>query len=216
MKQNPWRTRLLLLGAILVVFGTLTLPLGLVGLLFGLYCIWYGLKLRPVSLPETDTQKSVPGRQSVPSSRPAQTRKKPPLPETDISEYQKRIRELARLETEADQRLASLTEYLNQLFADSQITKDRYLSIVRKAETITDVNLEKARSALKLFGQGPVTSQRLEILDGYIESSREMLSRIDAVVTELMRAEQSHQIRSSQAIEEAMNELKETAKYYAR
>ena len=37
MKQNPWRQRLLLLSAILIVFGFLTMPLGLLGLIFGLY-----------------------------------------------------------------------------------------------------------------------------------------------------------------------------------
>ena len=99
---------------------------------------------------------------------------------------------------------------------DSQITKDRYLGIVRKAEDITDVNLKKARTALAMFADGPVTPQRLEILDGYVQSSREMLAKIDGVVTELMRAEQSDQLRNTQHIEEAMNELKETARYYAQ
>jgi hypothetical protein len=141
---------------------------------------------------------------------------RPPLPEDRIAEYRSRIRELESLEHQADRRLAGMTEYLNQLFADSQITKDRYLDIVRKAEDITDVNLKKARTALAMFADGPVTPQRLEILDGYVQSSREMLAKIDGVVTELMRAEQSDQLRNTQHIEEAMNELKETARYYAQ
>ncbi|OLU45714.1 hypothetical protein [Faecalibaculum rodentium] len=214
MKQNPWRQRLLLLSAILIVFGFLTMPLGLLGLIFGLYCLWYGLQLKPesTSRPERARPRQTMSRpQSMPS-----TGVRPPLPEDRIAEYRSRIRELESLEHQADRRLAGMTEYLNQLFADSQITKDRYLDIVRKAEDITDVNLKKARTALAMFADGPVTPQRLEILDGYVQSSREMLAKIDGVVTELMRAEQSDQLRNTQHIEEAMNELKETARYYAQ
>ena len=78
------------------------------------------------------------------------------------------------------------------------------------------MNLKKARTALAMFADGPVTPQRLEILDGYVDSSREMLARIEGVVTELMRAEQSDQMRTTQNIEEAMNELKETVRYYGQ
>lgn len=210
MKHNPWRQRLMLLGAFLIFFGFITLPIGLLGLALGVYCLWYGLQMQPEQQPGP-----------IPSARPRppfrqRPQAKPPLPEDRIAEYRSRIRELESLEQQADRRLAGMSEYLNQLFTDSQITKDRYLSIVRKAEDITDVNLKKARTALAMFADGPVTPQRLEILDGYVDSSREMLARIEGVVTELMRAEQSDQMRTTQNIEEAMNELKETVRYYGQ
>lgn len=210
MKHNPWRQRLMLLGAFLIFFGFITLPIGLLGLAFGVYCLWYGLQMRPEQQPGP-----------IPAARPRppfrqRPQAKPPLPEDRIAEYRSRISELESLEQQADRRLAGMSEYLNQLFADSQITKDRYLSIVRKAEDITDVNLKKARTALAMFADGPVTPQRLEILDGYVDSSRQMLARIEGVVTELMRAEQSDQMRTTQNIEEAMNELKETVRYYGQ
>ncbi|WP_281513599.1 hypothetical protein, partial [Faecalibaculum rodentium] len=88
MKQNPWRQRLLLLSAILIVFGFLTMPLGLLGLIFGLYCLWYGLQLKPesTSRPERARPRQTMSRpQSMPS-----TGVRPPLPEDRIAEYRSR------------------------------------------------------------------------------------------------------------------------------
>ena len=218
MNENPWRSRLLLLGTCLIVFGILTMPIGILGFLFGIYCISYGLRIPrgQVVKHSRQPQYSQQQKQPVQPEIRSESVSKPPLPKDRIAEYRSRIQELESLEKQADRRLESLTQYLNQIFSDSQITKDRYLDIVRKAEGITDVNLKKARTALAMFADGPVTPQRLEILDGYVDSSRQMLSRIDSVVTELMRAEQYGQLRDTQSIEEAMNELKETAKYYAQ
>lgn len=51
MKHNPWRQRLMLLGAFLIFFGFITLPIGLLGLALGVYCLWYGLQMRPEQQP---------------------------------------------------------------------------------------------------------------------------------------------------------------------
>lgn len=191
------------MGAVLIVAGFLFGGfLGVIAFLWALVCLYTGLRCKTV-------------KRRRPRPVPVVPPEKCDIPVPN-SAYQQRIEKLQMLEQQADRRLQSLTEYLDQLFADSTITKNRYAAIVNEAENVTDANLRKAQDAVRIFSGSPVTAQRLEILDTYVQSSEAMISKIDDVITELIRSEQSYQKRSDQVVEEKMTELQETTKYYAQ
>lgn len=191
------------MGAVLIVAGFLFGGfLGVIAFLWALVCLYTGLRCKTV-------------KRRRPRPVPVVPPEKCDIPVPN-SAYQQRIEKLQMLEQQADRRLHSLTEYLDQLFADSTITKNRYAAIVNEAENVTDANLRKAQDAVRIFSGSPVTAQRLEILDTYVQSSEAMISKIDDVITELIRSEQSYQKRSDQVVEEKMTELQETTKYYAQ
>lgn len=197
------RNALLGMGAVLIVAGFLFGGfLGVIAFLWALVCLYTGLRCKTV-------------KRRRPRPVPVVPPEKCDIPVPN-SAYQQRIEKLQMLEQQADRRLHSLTEYLDQLFADSTITKNRYAAIVNEAENVTDANLRKAQDAVRIFSGSPVTAQRLEILDTYVQSSEAMISKIDDVITELIRSEQSYQKRSDQVVEEKMTELQETTKYYAQ
>lgn len=197
------RNALLGMGAVLIVAGFLFGGfLGVIAFLWALVCLYTGLRCKTV-------------KRRRPRPVPVVPPEKCDIPVPN-SAYQQRIEKLQMLEQQADRRLQSLTEYLDQLFADSTITKNRYAAIVNEAENVTDANLRKAQDAVRIFSGSPVTAQRLEILDTYVQSSEAMISKIDDVITELIRSEQSYQKRSDQVVEEKMTELQETTKYYAQ
>lgn len=197
------RNALLGMGAVLIVAGFLFGGfLGVIAFLWALVCLYTGLRCKTV-------------KRRRPRPAPVVPPEKCDIPVPN-SAYQQRIEKLQMLEQQADRRLQSLTEYLDQLFADSTITKNRYAAIVNEAENVTDANLRKAQDAVRIFSGSPVTAQRLEILDTYVQSSEAMISKIDDVITELIRSEQSYQKRSDQVVEEKMTELQETTKYYAQ
>lgn len=182
--------------------------LGVVAFVWAMVCLYTGLRCKnPVNRRRNRKR---------PALQPAPPRPSVPLPNVVPASYQQRLDKLRDLEKQADKRLQSLTAYLDQLFADSTITKNRYAAIVNQAEDVTDANLKKAQEAVKMFAQSPVTAQRLEILDSYVESSQAMVTKIDDVITELIRSEQSYQKRSDRLVEEKMKELQETTKYYAQ
>lgn len=203
--ENKWRKPLIIMGVVLIICGIFFSGFSaFLAWVWGIVCVAAGLRLKPdmTKRPAPVPKPKVPKKPVV------------PIPSAVPKAYQSKLDQLKKLETEADKELASIAKYLDQLFADSTITKDRYMAIVKQAEEVTDKNLVKASQAVQLFGSS-VTKEREEILDGYIASSKAMIVKINDIITELIRSEQSYQIRNDQALEEKMNELKETTKYYA-
>lgn len=146
-----------------------------------------------------------PGR-SVPKSRPVQIH---PVYQQDLDELASHIRDL-------DEREAAVSVFLDSFFADSVVSKSRYLNVIHNAKHVLEANYENALRAAGMFGGGVPTPERVEIMDRYVSDSAEVMNKIDQVINQLICVQQSDQLADGSVLDGLLDDLAATTSYYQR
>lgn len=140
--------------------------------------------------------------------------KKPDLPKLHPS-YQEALVRLEQSEKQLNHMSDQLEAFLDDFFADSTISKDRFMSQVNKAKKVCHLNTEKASNAIRLFGdENKPSPTRQEVLDEYVNSSETLVKQINDVIDALLRTDLNNTKRSSDILDESLIQLRDiTAKY---
>lgn len=163
-------------------------------------------------------QKSIPPVPDIPLPRPAKKQPEKKKEPDDLHihpAYATRLKTLKDLARQVDEREDSVSEFLDDFFGQSEISKTRYQTIMKDAEKVTANNYTKASQAVKVFGSATAPStERLEILDRYIRDSRDVLEKVEKVVDQLILADQSGVLKSASQLDLSLEELARTTSYY--
>lgn len=216
-----------------IVFSILYLVMSLFCLVFGLnfldsyglnpiltFCIFalgfyniYGC-IRCVSgigrrIPAPKTRTISISRKKKPASLPKVSKKIP-------VEYQTRLDQLQKYSVDLKERQSTVSEFLDDFFGQSEISKARYKNQIQEAINLVDRNLRKGTQAVKIFGDSTVTEQRIEILDNYVEDSRDVHDKVEHVIDALIIAQQNNDIKDGDLLDERLEELASTTAYYQK
>lgn len=108
----------------------------------------------------------------------------------------------------------SLSVFLDDFFGNSEISKSRYLIQINKAIQYANDNLNKARSAVTIFGDSKPTQARLDILHQYEKESYDLVQSVDGIVDALLQADHSQSSQRIRMLDEALDELEKMTAYY--
>lgn len=141
------------------------------------------------------------------------------LPKTrtkTFPEYQVRLDQLAEMKNDIQQRQASLSGFLKEYFNNSVISVSRYESVMLDAGDVLSTNLEKAEQAVDMFGGSMKPNpERLAILDAYVNDSKAIVIKMEGIVDELIKVQQSRVIHDSDHLDEMLDSLSETTSRYS-
>lgn len=151
--------------------------------------------------------------QSKPSS-------KPPTPPRERQYgmhpfYQNALDSLERNTKIIPRRRKAVDGFLDELFGNSVMTKDRYKQVIGHAQQILEDNYEKAKRAIRLFDEdGEPTAERKEIINRYVQDSDDIIQCFEKVVNELIRLQQNQTLEQGDLLDDNLKNLAETTHYY--
>lgn len=142
--------------------------------------------------------------------------KKPDLPKLHPN-YSAALNSLSQSEEQLDRLSEQLEAFLDDFFADSTISKDRFMSQVNKARKVCHQNTEKASNAIRLFGdENKPSVTRQEVLDEYVNSSNTLVKQINDVIDALLKTDLNNTMKSSSILDESLIQLREITERYAQ
>jgi hypothetical protein len=148
------------------------------------------------------------------------TEHKEPLPKLpkkpDIHPaYTQTLDELQKCSDTLDKRFEKLDAFLTDFFADSVISKNKYMSQAELARKAVKTNLAKAQNAVALFGDEEEPSpRRKEILESYVKDSRQTVADIDAIIDELLHVDQMNTQAAYEFLDESLANLQNVTPLY--
>lgn len=139
----------------------------------------------------------------------------PDLKNTRIpAEYAVRLQELYDISEEMQERRQSVSGLLSDFFHDSVISIDRYQSVMNDAAETLKRNYQKASEAVRLFGNSKVTPERIFMLDTYLNDSKDLMNKMERIIDELIRSQQTEVISDSDVLDPMLDSLAETTSLY--
>lgn len=178
-----------------------------------------------------------PGLPDIPSSKKPKTEAIPPIQEAEFTEtivetppkvkkkrksssidpsYQYYLDLMDGYLEELNEKNQVLDDFLQEIFGNSQISKEKYVSQIRYARDYVEKNNKKAYQAVSLFGKSPVSQDRLDILAKYSQDSLEVVNKVNHIINELILLDQQSILKNGDLLDESLNELAETTHYYSR
>ena len=176
--------------------------------------VWLFTRLRkrvsqsnPVSLPqEEEMDDDLP---DLPKAKPEPSAVIRP-------EYARALAMLKNNLTELESREESVSDFLDDYFAGSTISKSRYLQVIQNAKHVLKTNYEKASQAVKLFGNSVPTPERLEIMEKYVRDSQDVVNNLERVINELIKVQQSDVLNDGSKLDVLLDDLAATTSYYQK
>lgn len=160
---------------------------------------------KPAPQPSVVQPAPAPNR-GIPKSRPVNIH---PVYQQDLDQLAAHIRDL-------EEREAAVSVFLDSFFADSAISKSRYLTVILNAKHVLEANYENALRAAGMFGGSVPTPERVEIMDRYVSDSADVMSKIDRVINQLIAVQQSDLLADGSVLDGLLDDLAATTSYYQR
>lgn len=130
--------------------------------------------------------------------------------------YQQALNKLKADIDELDEREQTVSDFLDDFFAGSTVSKSRYISVIQSARKNLQTNYEKAQQAVKMFGKSEPTKERMEILNRYVDDSADIINKVEKVIDELITVQQNDVISDGDTLDGLLDDLARTTSYYQR
>ncbi len=106
-------------------------------------------------------------------------------------------------------------QLLEELFGASRITIERYRQVIDYSEETLKKNLREARKAISLFDDKAVpTPDHKQIIQKFVDNSHDIIESFEKVVLELLELQQNKTFSASDHLDENLDELARTTRYY--
>lgn len=212
---NTIRILAIIFGIVFFTGGWAAFPFNIV---FGIGCFWllgqvktamYGESRRHHNDNVIDAQFTVhQPKPDIPRPKPVEHNRLHPV-------YTQTMNRLEASEKELNRLADKLSEYLDTFFADSTISKDRFMSQIRSARKVCSQNTEKARNAIDLFGDSNRPSPtRQEVLDQYVTSSEVLVKQVNDIIDALLKTDLTNTQKANATLDESMIQLRELTQKY--
>lgn len=139
-----------------------------------------------------------------------------PKPQRIHPVYQEDLDQLQRHLQNLQDREETVSIFLDDFFQGSNISKSRYTEVLKNARRVLNANYENARKAALLFGNGEPTPERTEIMDRYVADSADVMNKIERIIDELIKVQQSDVIADGDRLDTLLDDLAVTTSYYQK
>lgn len=146
--------------------------------------------------------------------KPDLPRKKTSIFEAADPEYTKRLDILRKLYSEMTSRQESISGFLQEYFSGSIISINRYESVMNDASKVLWNNYQKASTAVSMFGSAQATADRLAILDGYVNDSKQTVDKMETIIDELIKIQQQRSFSDYENLDGMLTSLARTTSRY--
>lgn len=113
-------------------------------------------------------------------------------------------------------RSSSIESFLSDYFENSVLSINRYQIVMDQAQETLMTNYRKASQAVRMFGASEPTPDRMRILDGYVEDSSEIVSKMESIIDEMIKLQQERIFDDSRPIDDMLDSLSDTTHQYGR
>ncbi len=104
---------------------------------------------------------------------------------------------------------------LDDLFGGSTITIDRYRQVIDYSEQTLKKNLKEAEKAISVMDARQIpTPEHKAIIENFVSNSHDIVESFEKVVLELLELQQNRTLDASDHLDENLDELARTTRYY--
>lgn len=136
-------------------------------------------------------------------------------PKSEIpAAYEPYLNEMKKDLDAMDASILKLEELLDKLFANSTLTKNRYLGIISKARETLEENYKNARQTAMLYASGAPTEERIDILRQHAAESSRILESYGKVIDALLELSRSDLLAKTDSVSPLLDDLAKTTSLY--